>query len=461
MLFPTFTFAAFFVVVLTVGWIIPHKSVWWKIFMLGASYYFYANWDARFLGLIAGSTIVNQAAAAAIWRLRQYRWKKAVLYTALALNLATLGFFKYAGFFVESAQSLLRSLGVESGFTLLNIILPVGISFFTFQAISYVIDVYRGDTEPANSLDFAVYLAFFPQLVAGPIVRATELIPQLNQPRDARVDFAKGCSLIAAGLFKKMVISTYLAEALVDGVFAFPNRFSSLEVLMGIYGYAIQIYTDFSGYTDIAIGVALLLGIQLPLNFNQPYKATTLRDFWRRWHISLSRWLRDYLYIPLGGSWGSRFKRDRNLLLTMLLGGLWHGASWNFVIWGGMHGVWLLAERRAGFRLKGVWGWLITFHMVCLTWVFFRADTLEAAGDVLSRLFTGGLSGSGELTWVFFVATFGMLATHFVSQKLTDRAVAAVSYLPAAVIGFGMAIWFLILEKFGPEGIAPFIYFQF
>ena len=461
MLFPTFTFAAFFVVVLTVGWIIPHKSVWWKLFMLGASYYFYANWDARFLGLIAGSTIINQAAAAAIWRLRQYRWKKAVLYTALTLNLATLGFFKYAGFFVESAQSLLRSLGVESGFTLLNIILPVGISFFTFQAISYVIDVYRGDTEPANSLDFAVYLAFFPQLVAGPIVRATELIPQLNKPRDARVDFAKGCSLIAAGLFKKMVISTYLAEALVDGVFAFPNRFSSLEVLMGIYGYAIQIYTDFSGYTDIAIGVALLLGIQLPLNFNQPYKATTLRDFWRRWHISLSRWLRDYLYIPLGGSWGSRFKRDRNLLLTMLLGGLWHGASWNFVIWGGMHGVWLLAERRAGFRLKGVWGWLITFHMVCLTWVFFRADTLEAAGDVLARLFTGGLSGSGELTWVFFVATFGMLATHFVSQKLTDRAVAAVSYLPAAVIGFGMAIWFLILEKFGPEGIAPFIYFQF
>ena len=461
MLFPTFTFAAFFVVVLTVGWIIPHKSVWWKLFMLGASYYFYANWDARFLGLIAGSTIINQAAAAAIWRLRQYRWKKAVLYTALTLNLATLGFFKYAGFFVESAQSLLRSLGVESGFTLLNIILPVGISFFTFQAISYVIDVYRGDTEPANSLDFAVYLAFFPQLVAGPIVRATELIPQLNKPRDARVDFAKGCSLIAAGLFKKMVISTYLAEALVDGVFAFPNRFSSLEVLMGIYGYAIQIYTDFSGYTDIAIGVALLLGIQLPLNFNQPYKATTLRDFWRRWHISLSRWLRDYLYIPLGGSWGSRFKRDRNLLLTMLLGGLWHGASWNFVIWGGMHGVWLLAERRSGFRLKGVWGWLITFHMVCLTWVFFRADTLEAAGDVLARLFTGGLSGSGELTWVFFVATFGMLATHFVSQKLTDRAVAAISYLPAAVIGFGMAIWFLILEKFGPEGIAPFIYFQF
>ena len=461
MLFPTFTFAIFFVVVLTVGWIIPRERVWWKLFMLGASYYFYANWDARFLGLIAGSTLVNQAAAAAIWRLRQYRWKKAVLCTAVGLNLVTLGFFKYAGFFVESAQSLLRSLGVESGFTLLNIILPVGISFFTFQAISYVIDVYRGDAELAKSLDFAVYLAFFPQLVAGPIVRATELIPQLNKPRDIRVDFAKGCTLIAAGLFKKMVISTYLAEALVDGVFAFPNRFSSLEVLMGIYGYAIQIYADFSGYTDIAIGVALLLGIQLPLNFNQPYKATTLRDFWRRWHISLSRWLRDYLYIPLGGSWGSKFKRDRNLLLTMLLGGLWHGASWNFVIWGGLHGVWLLAERRMGIRLKGVWGWLITFHIVCLSWVFFRAETLEASGSVLARLFTGGSSGSGELTWIFFVATFGMLATHFVSQKLTDRAVSALSYLPAAVLGFGMAVWFLVLDRFGPEGVAPFIYFQF
>ncbi len=488
MLFPTFTFALFFMVVLTVGWLMPGRRAWWKLFMLAASYYFYASWDARFVSLIVVSTVVNQVAAVAIARLghrtgplarrpegadtregedhalneerRRHALRRAVLVLALALNLATLGFFKYAGFFVDSAQSLLRSLGMESGFELLNIILPVGISFFTFQAISYVVDVYRREAEPAKPLDFALYLAFFPQLVAGPIVRVNELVPQLNQPRKLRADFAKGCTLIAAGLFKKMVVATYLAEALVDDVFAFPNRFGSLEVLMGIYGYAVQIYADFSGYTDIAIGVALLMGIQLPLNFDQPYRATTLRDFWRRWHISLSRWLRDYLYIPLGGSRGSELRRDRNLLLTMLLGGLWHGASWTFVIWGAMHGVWLMAERRLGFKVKGVVGWLITFHFVCLTWVFFRADSLEAAGGVLARLFTGG-AGSQQLTWVFLTVALGMLATHFVSQKLTDRAVLAVSYLPAAVTGVGMALWLMLIEEFGPEGIAPFIYFQF
>ena len=507
MLFPTFTFALFFMVVLTVGLLMPGRRAWWKLFMLAASYFFYAFWDARFVGLIAASTVLNQIAAVAISRLgnradlgnragtgnpsslvrkqvgenaagggnrqtqpggkqrrtkreRRENLRRTLLVISLVGNLTTLGFFKYADFFVDSAQSLLRSLGVTSGFELLNIILPVGISFFTFQAISYVVDVYRGDTKPAKPLDFALYLAFFPQLVAGPIVRANELIPQINQPRQPRVDFAKGCTLIAAGLFKKMVIATYLAEALVDDVFAFPNRFGSLEILLGIYGYAIQIYADFSGYTDIAIGVALLMGIQLPLNFAQPYRAVTLRDFWKRWHISLSRWLRDYLYIPLGGSRCSELKRDRNLLLTMLLGGLWHGANWTFVIWGAMHGVWLLLERRLRFRVRGVLGWFITFHFVCLSWVFFRAESFGNAGDVLAQLFTGG-SGLRELTWVFPFTALGMLATHFISQKFADRAVSAVSQLPGVLIGAGMALWLMLIEEFGPEGIAPFIYFQF
>ena len=309
MLFPTFTFALFFVVVLTAGWLMPGRRGWWKLFMLAASYFFYGYWDARFVGLIVASTVVNQAAATWLGRLQRPGARRAVVSVAVGANLASLGFFKYAGFFVDSAESALEGLGVSANLPLLNIILPVGISFFTFQAISYVLDVYRGDTEPAKPLDFAVYLAFFPQLVAGPIVRANELIPQLNQPRALRhTDFTRAVTLIAAGLFKKMVVATYLAEALVDDVFAFPDRFSSLEVLLGVYGYAVQIYADFSGYTDIAIGVALLMGIRLPDNFDQPYRAATIQDFWRRWHMSLSRWLRDYLYIPLGGNRGGEWR---------------------------------------------------------------------------------------------------------------------------------------------------------
>ena len=401
MLFPTFTFALFFIVVLTVGWLMPGRRAWWKLFMLGASYFFYGYWDARFLGLIVGSTVLNQAAAMWIARLKGPRARRAVLGTALAANLASLGFFKYAGFFVDSAERALVGLGIGADLPVLNIILPVGISFFTFQAISYVTDVYRGSTEPANPLDFAVYLAFFPQLVAGPIVRAHELIPQLNEPRALRhTDFTRAVVLIAAGMFKKMVVATYLAEALVDDVFAFPDRFSSLEVLLGVYGYAVQIYADFSGYTDIAIGVALLLGIRLPENFNQPYRATSIQDFWRRWHISLSRWLRDYLYIPLGGNRGGEWRRDRNLLLTMLLGGLWHGAAWTFVLWGALHGIGLLVERRLPLRLPSVVGRLVTFHFVCFGWILFRAESLGAAGDVLGRLFSAWGVDPAGLTWV-------------------------------------------------------------
>ena len=234
MLFPTFTFALFFVVVLTVGWLVPGRRAWWKLFMLAASYVFYGYWDARFVGLIVASTVLNQAAAASLGRLRRPGARRAVVSLAVGVNLASLGFFKYAGFFVDSAERALEGLGVAADLPLLNIILPVGISFFTFQAISYVLDVYRGDAEPAKPLDFAVYLAFFPQLVAGPIVRAHELIPQINHPRALRhTDFTRAITLIAAGLFKKMVVATYLADALVDDVFAFPDRFSSLEVLMG------------------------------------------------------------------------------------------------------------------------------------------------------------------------------------------------------------------------------------
>ena len=462
MLFPTFTFALFFIVVLTVGWLMPGRRAWWKLFMLAASYFFYAYWDARFVGLIAASTVVNQAAATWLSRLRRPGARRAVVTVAVGANLASLGFFKYAGFFVDSAESALEGLGLAADLPLLNIILPVGISFFTFQAISYVLDVYRGTTEPAKPLDFAVYLAFFPQLVAGPIVRAHELIPQLNQPRALRhTDFTRAVTLIAAGLFKKMVVATYLAEALVDDVFAFPDRFSSLEVLLGVYGYAVQIYADFSGYTDIAIGVALLLGIRLPDNFDQPYRAASIQEFWRRWHMSLSRWLRDYLYIPLGGNRGGDLRRDRNLLLTMLLGGLWHGAAWTFVLWGALHGLGLLVERRLGLRLPGIVSRLVTFHFVCFGWILFRAESLSAAGDVLGRLFGGSAAGSGQLTWVPVALIGAALAAHFWPRTATEPTLRAASHLPVLVTALAFASWLVVLEQFGPEGVAPFIYFQF
>ena len=430
--------------------------------MLAASYVFYGYWDARFVGLIVASTVLNQAAAVWLGRLEGSGARRAVVSVAVGANLASLGFFKYAGFFTDSVESALEGLGLGADFPLLNIILPVGISFFTFQAISYVLDVYRGDAEPAKPLDFAVYLAFFPQLVAGPIVRANELIPQLNAPRSLRrTDFTRAVTLIAAGLFKKMVVATYLAEALVDDVFAFPDRFSPVEVLLGVYGYAVQIYADFSGYTDIAIGVALLLGIRLPDNFDQPYRATSIQDFWRRWHMSLSRWLRDYLYIPLGGSRRGERRRDINLFLTMLLGGLWHGAAWTFVLWGAFHGLGLVVERRLGLRLHPVVACVVTFHFICFGWILFRAESLGAAGDVLGRLFSAPTVESTHLTWVAAALIAAMLATHFWPRPVGERAIVAASRLPVLVAGVTFALWLVIVEQFGPEGVAPFIYFQF
>lgn len=462
MLFPTFTFALFFIVVLTVGWLLPGRRAWWKLFMLAASYFFYGYWDMRFVGLIVASTALNQTAATWLARLGHPGARRVVVSLAVATNLASLGFFKYAGFFVDSAESALAGLGLAADLPLLNIILPVGISFFTFQAISYVLDVYRGDTEPAKPLDFAVYLAFFPQLVAGPIVRAHELIPQLNQPRTLRhSDFTRAVVLIAAGLFKKMVVATYLAEALVDDVFAFPERFSSLEVLLGTYGYAVQIYADFSGYTDIAIGVALLMGVRLPENFNQPYRADSIQDFWRRWHMSLSRWLRDYLYIPLGGNRGGERRRDRNLLLTMLLGGLWHGAAWPFVLWGLFHGLGLLVERRLGLRLPRLVARLATFHFVCFGWILFRAESLDVAGAVVARLFGAWTTESSSLTWVPVAVIVAALAMHFWPRAATEPTLRVAGHLPVAVTALAFACWLVVLEQFGPEGVAPFIYFQF
>lgn len=502
MLFPTLTFAVFFAIVLPTSWALRDRTEVWKVFAVAASYVFYGWWDWRFLGLIIAVTVVNEVAAVGIFRRSDERSRKLIVSIAVALDLVALGFFKYYGFFISALD---RTFGIS--LPLLDVVLPVGISFFTFQGISYVVDVYRRDEAPVRLLDAAVYLAFFPQLVAGPIVRASEFLPQLRAHRPAHsVEAGEAALLIARGLFKKVVISSFLAEAIVDDVFATPNAFGSIDVLFGIYGYAIQIYADFSGYTDIAIGIALLLGFRFPLNFDKPYAAVSVQDFWRRWHMTLSRWLRDYLYFPLGGNRGSKLRTYRNLLLTMTLGGLWHGAAGTFIAWGLYQGVMLGLERFVGdmrgeadtpidagdiriqeivslhsgdrlepwrtdptspvpfapLRVRNVWfGRLVTFHLVCGGWVLFRAESLGRVGDIGQALWSG-LTVGPTLTTPLVVATIiGALATQFVPPIYGIQARAAVSRLPPAALGFGLGAWVFIVVSLGPEGVAPFIYFQF
>jgi D-alanyl-lipoteichoic acid acyltransferase DltB (MBOAT superfamily) len=467
-LFTTVDFAVFFTTVLALSWLVPAYGTRWKLLVLLASYVFYAWWDWRFCGLLAASTAVNQAAAEAIARSRSAARRRALLALAVAAGLVTLGFFKYAGFFASSLENALGHLGVGAPLPLLQVVLPVGISFFTFQAISYVVDVYRSAIEPASRLDFAVYLAFFPHVVAGPIVRAREFVPQLRRsPAEPRIDGGRALCLILGGLFKKVVLAGFLATAVVDPVFAAPAAHSRLEVLAAVYGYAVQIWADFSGYTDIAIGCALLMGIRFPANFNAPYTATSLQDFWHRWHMTLSRWLRDYLYVPLGGSRGSRLFTARNLMLTMLLGGLWHGAAWTFVVWGGIHGALLVAERRLRGRgpdldpvAARALGRLLTFHAVCLAWIFFRADSLGTAFSLLGRLVTGG--GAAPLVTVPVVLAIGLgIGVQYLPAGVMGRAVARFSHLAPALQGTALAAALVGIGVLGPQGVAPFIYYRF
>jgi alginate O-acetyltransferase complex protein AlgI len=307
LLFPTMTFAVFFLIVMPISWKLRPHPVPWKLFILAASYVFYAWWDWRFLGLIIASTIGNEVAAIAIDRAADDRARKIALTCGVVFDLGLLGFFKYYEFFSESLVSLLSHFHVQPTGLLFKVTLPVAISFFTFCGLSYIIDVYRGTLRPAPLLDVAVYLSFFPHLVAGPIVRGSELLPQLQeQPDPDALDATRAARLIGRGLIKKMIVANYLAQALTDPVFGSPRSYRSWDLLIAAYAYSVQIYADFSGYTDIAIGVALLLGVKFPQNFDRPYIAATLQDFWRRWHMTLSRWLRDYLYIPLGGSRGGR-----------------------------------------------------------------------------------------------------------------------------------------------------------
>ncbi|MBO0902428.1 MBOAT family O-acyltransferase [Jiella sonneratiae] len=489
MLFPTLDFAVFFLVVFALAWAMRGTATPRKLFLLVASYFFYGYWDWRFCFLLFGASLIAYVAGLAIAACEAERGRRALVAAAVGLLLVVLGFFKYYDFFLQSLGDLLRQAGIERDLPLMVVILPVGISFFTFQAISYVVDVYRREIAPQRSpLDLLLYVSFFPQLVAGPIVRAADFMPQLaERPRLTRFMLSYGLVLVIVGLLKKMVIANWLATHLVDEVFLVPENYDAPTLLLAAYGYAVQIYCDFSGYSDIAIGTAALLGYHFRENFRQPYRAASLQEFWRRWHISLSQWLRDYLYKPLGGSRGGRFATYRNLFLTMFLGGLWHGAAYTFVIWGTMHGAMLGIERavreRFSTRPDGprdaafkriAWAprpWhghglvrlaaiLATFHFVTLAWIFFRSENLQTALAYLTGL--ASFAGTFE-AWTPFhvVLVFLPLAFHFTPYDLDLRIGRALRRWPTLALALAFAAALVAIQLIAPPGTAPFIYFQF
>jgi D-alanyl-lipoteichoic acid acyltransferase DltB (MBOAT superfamily) len=482
-LFPTVAFAVFFLVAFTVSWLLRPTYRLWLWVMTALSLVFYGWTDDRFVWLLLTSIVVNWGFGEAVVRSlgeEGTRTPRSTLLvrSAVVVNLGFLGFFKYYGFFVDSFADATDAIGLHVSPPLLQIALPVGISFFTFHALSYVIDIGRGQLRPMRLDELALYMSFFPHLVAGPIVRASEFRPQLEHRPDPRhLQSGEALRLIAFGLFKKVVVSSYLATELVDPVFGAPGAHSRSELLVGVYGYAIQIYADFSGYTDIAIGCALLLGIRFPQNFDAPYRALSLQDFWRRWHMTLSRWLRDYLYIPLGGSHGGVRRTYRNLFLTMIIGGLWHGAAFTFIVWGAIHGGFLALERWVRERwtervaagepvptlppeVTLVLRWLLTFHVVCLGWVFFRADSIGTAFDVLHGVVAG--AGPAPLVTTLALVTIGVsLASQFVPATAVHGAQRRFALLGPAMQVLALTGALTVIDVLGPDGVAPFIYFQF
>ncbi|GAD58541.1 MBOAT family protein [Brevundimonas sp. BAL450] len=467
MLFPTLAFGVFFLFVYFTAWSLDRENGRRKIFLLLASWFFYAQWDWRFVGLLIASAVLNWGVAALIASSDSPGRRKWLVALGVALNLIILGFFKYYGFFVEQAVELLNQFGWERDAPLLQIVLPIGISFFTFQGISYVVDVHRGKTPPARSLvDVMLLMSFFPHLVAGPIVRASDLLPQFDRvPRLTREMAALGLLLIAWGLFKKTVIASELAVRLVDPVFFDPSAYGALDIAAATYGYAVQIYCDFSAYSDMAIGLAALLGYSFPRNFDQPYRAGSMQQFWRRWHISLSSWLRDYLYVPLGGGRKGLVSSCINIMITMLLGGLWHGAAWTFIAWGALHGAVQAVERvwrhfREGKAGLPHWlGVIVTFHIVCLGWILFRAESFDLAMQMLEGLTR--MAPIMVLTPFLLALIIGGIAMHWLPPRAVEGLAVRVKEAPAITMGVLVGIMILLVEAMRPEGVAPFIYFQF
>ncbi len=449
-----------------------YKNIRGRIFFTTVfSIYFYYKSSGWYFFLMLFSTVVVYYLGLWIEKTTDEKKKKFILIAGLIFNLTILGYFKYTNFFIEIINEF-----TQKPLEFTHIFLPLGISFFTFELICYLVDIYKQKFPPVRNLvDFCFYVSFFPHLVAGPIVRPAELIPQMYAPLNiSKEDIGRGVFLIIGGLIKKAVISDYISINFVDRIFENPTLYSGIENLLGVYGYAIQIYCDFSGYSDMAIGIALLIGFKLPENFNAPYQSTSITEFWRRWHISLSSWLRDYLYIPLGGNRKGTFRQYINLFLTMLLGGLWHGASWKFVMWGGMHGAALALDKLVEPFLpkkKNVFtkffGIIFTFHFVTFCWIFFRALSFDNAIEVLQQigtivnnngaLFIDIINGY-KLVFIFMLLGYFL---HFTPHSIDNKIQNFITRSPLIAQAFylTLAIWLVIQTK--SAEVQPFIYFQF
>lgn len=469
MIFSSLTFFIFFIVVMLLLIVFSNQKIR-RVILLLSSYFFYGSWDWRFLSLIIVSTIVDYISGKEIYKSKTSRRKKFFLVVSLCMNLGILGFFKYFNFFIGSANNLFGSFGFN--ISTLNIILPVGISFFTFQTMSYTIDIYRKQLIPArNLLEFSIFVAFFPQLVAGPIVRAVDFIPQLERNIVIKkTNIILGLQIFIIGLVKKVLIADRLAY-FVDYVFESQGEFNSLTLWLAVISYGLQIYLDFSGYSDMAIGIARCMGFRLPVNFKMPYLSLNVTDFWKRWHISLSSWLKDYLYISLGGNRVSKIRTNINLLLTMTLGGLWHGASWNFVIWGLMHGIALIIHKYYSTKiiifnnfknhnLYKLVSWFVTYLYICITWIFFRSKTLFDSLEMIKRMFNFNTNGiSFVFTPLYVILPFVVICHYIGKNKYYDKyfLVRGNTFKGAFIlISITICIFFMT-----PLNSSPFIYFQF
>jgi alginate O-acetyltransferase complex protein AlgI len=469
MLFDTPVYFVFLVLIVLVYWRLSWRPQ--NVLLLAASYFFYGWWDWRFLLLMMSSTAVDYLIARKIEDTSGQAKRRALLIASLLVNFTILGFFKYFNFFLDSAAIGLGALGFHNiPHSILAIILPPGISFYTFQEVAYIVDVYVGRIKASrNFVDYGLFISLFPHLIAGPIQRPSHLLPQVQKPRVFQpTAFGDGCMLILTGLVRKTVIADNCAH-LANAAFAGHLGNDGWATLIGVYAFAWQIYGDFSGYSDLARGSAQLLGFHFMANFRQPYLAVSLQDFWRRWHISLSTWLRDYLYIPLGGNRGSERKTYRNLLVTMLLGGLWHGANWTFVVWGAIHGFGLSVERFVFGHHKNQaeprgWGkfmrQVITFHVVCLSWIFFRTESVSGAFAMIRSLGHFQWSPDYAAAWLF-LAILGGLGL-MMDLRLENSGSEYIFQSQSPVLRLGAAVTAIaLLIAFSASGSHAFIYFQF
>jgi D-alanyl-lipoteichoic acid acyltransferase DltB (MBOAT superfamily) len=460
MLFTSLQWIVFLVSVFTLFNAVPARARRWV--MLAASICFYASWSVRYLALIFGQLTTDWTCGYLLGRTRSPAGRRLIVASSIVVNLGALCVFKYYGLF---SHTLAR---VGLALPPLAVTLPLAISFYTFESMSYTIDVYRGRLAPVHSpIHLALFITWFPHLIAGPIIRPSEFVPQLDRVSTiTRSRFFSGATLMLIGYAKKLLGADWLATV-VDPVFADPSLYTSLELLVAVYAYAFQIYLDFSAYTDIARGASRWFGIELPENFDAPYLAVSITDFWRRWHMTLSHWLRDYLYIPLGGNRRGTARTYANLMITMLLGGLWHGASWTFVVWGGLHGLYLAVERALGVRADAAARrpWLrrfFTFHLVCFAWVFFRAQSFHTAGLVLTGIANGGFHFvAARLLPV--VGTVTIIVGYWLMRPLRRRLetfVPGAASVPQLVYVAAASLFLITLMALGASTNA-FIYFRF